>query len=133
PASLQNQIQLLSSRGLAEKVIAKLKLEDDPEFNPAMARPGLGQLLSDLRAILNPRNWFENGATALQRPHDRVLDNFAKHVGAGPNGLSTAITVTATSRDADKAARIANEMVSAYIADQIAIKRNAAGSASSWL
>lgn len=133
PASLQNQIQLLSSRGLAEKVIARLKLEDDPEFNPAMARPGLGQLLTDLRAVLNPRNWFDNGAAAAQRPHDRVLDNFAKHVGAGANGLSTAITVTATSRDAGKAARIANEMVNAYIADQIAIKRNAAGSASSWL
>jgi uncharacterized protein involved in exopolysaccharide biosynthesis/Mrp family chromosome partitioning ATPase len=133
PASLQNQIQLLSSRSLAEKVIAKLKLEDDPEFNPAMARPGLGQLLSDLRAILNPRNWFDNGAAAPQRPHDRVLDNFAKHVSAGANGLSTAITVTATSRDAGKAARIANEMVNAYIADQVAIKRNAAGSASSWL
>lgn len=131
PASLQNQIQLLSSRGLAEKVIARLKLEDDPEFNPAMARPGLGQLLADLKAILNPRNWFDNGGA--QRPHDRVLDNFAKHVGAGANGLSTAITVTATSRDAAKAARIANEMVNAYIADQIAIKRNAAGTASSWL
>jgi len=133
PASLQNQIQLLSSRGLAEKVIARLKLEDDPEFNPAMARPGLGQLMTDLRAVLNPRNWFDNGAAAAQRPHDRVLENFAKHVGAGANGLSTAITVTATSRDANKAARIANEMVNAYIADQIATKRNAAGTASSWL
>ena len=133
PASLQNQIQLLSSRDLAEKVIARLKLEDDPEFNPAMARPGLSQLMTDLRAVLNPRNWFDNGAAAALRPHDRVLDNFAKHVGAGANGLSTAITVTATSRDADKAARIANEVVNAYIADQIATKRNAAGTASSWL
>jgi uncharacterized protein involved in exopolysaccharide biosynthesis/Mrp family chromosome partitioning ATPase len=133
PASLQNQIQLLSSRDLAEKVIARLKLEDDPEFNPAMARPGVGQLMTDLRAVLNPRNWFDNGAATAQRPHDRVLDNFAKHVGAGANGLSTAITVTATSRDADKAARIANDVVNVYIADQIATKRNAAGAASSWL
>ncbi|HEX2761483.1 MAG TPA: GumC family protein, partial [Rhizomicrobium sp.] len=133
PASLQNQIQLLSSRDLAEKVIARLKLEDDPEFNPAMARPGVGQLMTDLRAVLNPRNWFDNGAATAQRPHDRVLENFAKHVGAGANGLSTAITVTATSRDADKAARIANDVVNVYIADQIATKRNAAGAASSWL
>jgi uncharacterized protein involved in exopolysaccharide biosynthesis/Mrp family chromosome partitioning ATPase len=133
PASLQNQIQILTSRDLAEKVIARLKLEDDPEFNPSMARPGLGQLAADLRAVLNPRNWFDNGAAAAQRPHDRVLDNFAKHVSADANGLSTAITVMATSRDAAKAARIANEMANAYIADQIAIKRGAAGNASSWL
>ncbi|MES2256501.1 MAG: Wzz/FepE/Etk N-terminal domain-containing protein [Pseudomonadota bacterium] len=132
PASLQNQIQLLTSRGLAEKVIAKLKLEDDPEFNPALAPPGIGQLMVDLKAVFNPRNWFDDGTNAL-RPRDRILDNFAKHVSAGANGLSTAITVSATSRDASKAARIANEMANAYIADQIATKRNAAGSASTWL
>ncbi len=54
-------------------------------------------------------------------------------MSAGANGLSTAITVTATSRDAGKAARIANEVVHTYIGDQIAIKRSAAGNAASWL
>ena len=65
--------------------------------------------------------------------HDRTLDNFQKHISVGANGLSTAITVTATSRDAAKAARIANAMVNAYIADQVATKRNAASGASVWL
>src|ERR1700761_7387953 len=109
PASLQNQIQILTSRDLAAKVVAKLKLEDDPEFNPALARPGIGQVLSDLSAALNPRNWFarDDAGTEAQRLHDRVLDTFAKHVDAEANGLSTAISVTATSRDAAKAAHIA--------------------------
>jgi uncharacterized protein involved in exopolysaccharide biosynthesis/Mrp family chromosome partitioning ATPase len=135
PASLQNQIQILTSRDLAAKVVAKLKLEDDPEFNPALARPGFGQVLSDIGAALNPRNWFakDDAAIETQRLHDRVLDTFAKHVDAGANGLSTAISVTATSRDAAKAAHIANAMVDAYIADQIATKRNAAGGATVWL
>ncbi|HEX4177544.1 MAG TPA: Wzz/FepE/Etk N-terminal domain-containing protein, partial [Rhizomicrobium sp.] len=89
PASLQNQIQILTSRDLAAKVIAKLRLEDDPEFNPALARPGIGQVLSDLSAALNPRNWFgkDDAGTETQRLHDRVLDVFAKHVDAGANGL----------------------------------------------
>src|SRR6202000_1688201 len=135
PASLQNQIQILTSRDLAAKVVAKLKLEDDPEFNPALARPGIGQVLSDLSAALNPRNWFarDDAGTEAQRLHDRVLDTFAKHVDAEANGLSTAISVTATSRDAAKAAHIANGLVDAYIADQIATKRNAASGATLWL
>src|ERR1700743_302942 len=135
PASLQNQIQILTSCDLAAKVVAKLKLEDDPEFNPALARPGFGQVLSDISAALNPRNWFakDDAATETQRLHDRVLDIFAKHVDAGANGLSTAISVTATSRDAAKAAHIANGLVDAYIADQIATKRNAAGGATGLL
>ena len=123
PATLQNQIQILTSRELAAKVVDRLKLEDDPEFNPALARPGLGQLAADLGAALNPRNWFGEWRRRIQRLHDRILDNFVKHVSAGANGLSTAITVTATSRDAAKAARIANALVDAYIADQVATKR----------
>ncbi len=135
PATLQNQIQILTSRDLAAKVVDRLKLEDDPEFNPALARPGFGQLAADLGAALNPRNWLDNGdATSnSQRLHDRILDNFAKHVSAGANGLSTAMTVSATSRDAAKAARIANALVDAYIADQVATKRKAASGAGFWL
>src|SRR5580692_8112007 len=36
PASLQNQIQILQSRDLAERVIVKLKLYDDPEFTKSV-------------------------------------------------------------------------------------------------
>ncbi len=134
PASLQNQIQLLTSRDLASRVVAKLRLEDDPEFNPALARPGAGQLIADLTATFNPRNWFgDDTENSAQRLRDRVLDNFQKHVGAGANGLSTAITVTATSRDAAKAARIANTIVNTYIADQVVAKRNAGSGATAWL
>ena len=135
PASLQNQIQILASRDLAAKVVAGLKLEEDPEFNPALAEPGMGQVINDLGLALNPRNWFagDSAVSATQRLHERVLDNFQKHVGAGANGLSTAITVTATSRDPVKASRIANALVDGYIDDQIATKRNAAQRSSDWL
>src|SRR5436309_1293265 len=35
PASVQNQIQILTSRDLASRVVDKLGLENDPEFNGA--------------------------------------------------------------------------------------------------
>ena len=59
PASLQNQIQILTSRDLASQVAAKLGLQDDPEFNPLLAPPGIGRLMTDLGAALNPRAWFD--------------------------------------------------------------------------
>lgn len=135
PASLQNQIQILTSRDLATQVVAGLRLQDDPEFNSLLVAPGLGRLLTDLGAALNPRDWFDGADINAnsQRVHDRTLDNFQKHISVGANGLSTAITVMATSRDAAKAARIANALVNAYIADQVATKRNAASVASAWL
>jgi succinoglycan biosynthesis transport protein ExoP len=135
PASLQNQIQILTSRDLAARVVASLKLDEDSEFNPALADPGLGQVMTDLGQALSPRNWFagNDAISGAERLHARVLDNFQKHVGAGANGLSTAITVTATSRDPVKAPRIANTLVDAYIDDQIATKRNAALHSMDWL
>ncbi len=39
PASLQNQIQILTSRDLAARVVASLKLDEDSEFNPALPTP----------------------------------------------------------------------------------------------
>ena len=135
PASLQNQIQILTSRDLAAKVVAGLKLEEDAEFNPALAEPGIGQVIADLGQALSPRNWFGGNDTisGAERLHERVLDNFQKHISAGANGLSTAITVMATSREPVKASRIANALVDAYIDDQIATKRTAAQRSSEWL
>src|SRR5579863_2829903 len=101
PASVQNQIQILTSRDLAGNVVDRLKLIDDPEFNPALGRPGMVQVLGEMLSLLNPRNWIEGepaATTGLLR--ERVIDNFRQHVSADAQGLSTAITITATSRDA---------------------------------
>ena len=46
--------------------------------------------------MLNPRNWFDDGIplTDNHGVHDRILENFPKHVTADANGLSTAITLS---------------------------------------
>ncbi len=48
-------------------------------------------------------------------------------------GLSTAITITATSHDASKAAQIANTLADAYVKSQIATKVSAASATTGWL
>ncbi|HEY0283442.1 MAG TPA: exopolysaccharide transport family protein, partial [Rhizomicrobium sp.] len=131
--SVQNQIQVLSSRELAERVIGKLKLYDDPEFNPALngnAAPGIG----DVVRLLNPANWGapRPGAGAgYQR--DAIVNAFLNRLDVSALGLSTSITVTFTSRDPAKAARIANALADAYTEDQVAIKVSAARKATQWL
>ncbi|MGY9106424.1 MAG: Wzz/FepE/Etk N-terminal domain-containing protein, partial [Alphaproteobacteria bacterium] len=36
PSSVENQIQILTSRGLAGRVVDTLNLQNDPEFNPRL-------------------------------------------------------------------------------------------------
>ena len=135
PATLQNQIQILTSRELAHTVIEKLDLNRDPEFNPQLARPGIAQIAGEIAALFNPRNWNDDSTAALDNNvlNDRLTDNFARHVTAEANGLSTAITLTVTSRDPVKAARIANALAGAYIDEQIDVKRGAADTTTGWL
>ncbi len=134
PASVQNQIQILSSRELAWTVIDRLKLMDDPEFNPAIAQPSLVELLGEMISLLNPGNWFENVTFANSTlSRERVIDRFRRHVSADSEGLSTSIAITATSRDAAKAALIANTMADAYVTSQVADKIGTTTATTDWL
>jgi uncharacterized protein involved in exopolysaccharide biosynthesis/Mrp family chromosome partitioning ATPase len=130
PATLQNQIQILSSRELAGQVVDRLHLTDDPEFNAAAGRPGLAAVLS----LLNPRNWFGDDSTLpATRQRDRTIDAFLKHVTVSAQGLSTAVTVTVTSQNPDKAALLANTLADAYVESQVAAKVKATAATTGWL
>jgi polysaccharide biosynthesis transport protein len=134
PAAVQNQIQIITSRELSSNVVDRLKLMGDPEFNPAVAQPSLVELLGEIVSLLNPRNWFENITPAdgtLSR--DRVIDAFQRHIAADAQGLSTSITITATSRDPAKAALIANTMANAYVTSQVADKIGTTTATTDWL
>src|SRR5882757_870392 len=75
PAAVQNQIQIITSRDLASTVVDRLKLYDDPEFNPGLAQPSLVELVGEMFALLNPKNWFENETPVSGNlGRDRVVD-----------------------------------------------------------
>src|SRR5580700_492875 len=126
PVSVQNQIQIITSRDLAATVVDQQKLTDDPEFNPALLQPNMIELVGELASFLNPKNWFQEqpvASRAFQR--GRVIENFLRHVDVDAQGLSTAITITVTSRDASKAAQLANALANAYVKSQVATKISA--------
>ncbi|MBS0275697.1 MAG: hypothetical protein JSR55_15255 [Proteobacteria bacterium] len=109
PVSVQNQIQILTSRDLAARVIADMKLYEDPEF----AKP--------------------DAITGQMPSADAVIDGFERHLTAEAVGLSTTINVTFKSRDAKKAAAIANAIASAYLADQVNFEDEATRNTTTWL
>lgn len=120
PSSLQNQIQILTSRDLASEVIAKLKLYNDPEFNSALKSGGAG--------------WLRGSSTLdVAAARDQIINAFDKNLAVATEGLSTTLTVTFTSHDPVKAALIANTVADTYIDDQIASKREVGDKTTAWL
>jgi uncharacterized protein involved in exopolysaccharide biosynthesis/Mrp family chromosome partitioning ATPase len=133
PATMQNQIQLLTSRELAGQVVDQLHLVDDPEFNDTLHSDS-NSVLRDLTHALNPRNWFADDTSPSQsRQRDQVIDAFLKHISASAQGLSTAVTLTATSHDANKAAAMANALAQAYVDSQVKLKMQATQATTGWL
>jgi Uncharacterized protein involved in exopolysaccharide biosynthesis len=126
PSSVQNQIQVLSSRDLAMKVIAKLHLETDPEFNPAL---GGGKALD-----LNPLHLLRPAAAPWAGDtNDGIVSAFLSRLDVSQLGVSTSIEVAFKSADPQKAARIANALAESYTNDQVSVKVGAARKASQWL
>lgn len=122
--SVQNQIQVLSSRDLALQVIDKLKLYSDGEFNPA---------LSGSAPSLNPLSYLRGTQKPSGNARDNVVNAFLSRLDVSAQGISTTIEVRFTSTDPQKAARIANALAKTYTEDQVAIKVEASRKAAAWL
>lgn len=125
PAAVQNQIQVLSSRDLALKVIDRLHLDADPEFNPALGGGGLPDL--------NPLHYLRGRGGGPADGREAAVTSFLNHLDVSSLGVSTSLEVSFRSKDPAKAARIANALAKAYTEDQIAVKREAARQAAGWL
>jgi uncharacterized protein involved in exopolysaccharide biosynthesis/Mrp family chromosome partitioning ATPase len=126
PATMQNQIQILESRELAEHVVDRLELQNDPEFNGTLSAPGLG-------ALVDPRNWGGNVPSGGSRQREQIIEAFQRSIWAEQNGLSTSITVGARARDPEKAARLANALAAAYVEGQLNRKQNSSSQTTEWL
>lgn len=126
PASVQNQVEILTSRKLVGRVVDKLHLREDPEFNPDL-QSGF------FPATFNPAKWFSGSKTNADIQRNEVIDKVLKQLTVDPVGVSTAIDVTFDAEERGKAPRIANAIADAYVEDQLNAKFEATQKATQWL
>ena len=124
-AAVESQVEIITSTALARKVITAMKLEDDPEF----ARPSWSdEIGSALRTLLG------GDSGALQRTKDeRLISNVQKNLTVRRRGQTYVLEINFYAKEAAKAARIANAVAQAYLADQREVNSNTTASASEWL
>ncbi|MFQ5958832.1 MAG: GumC family protein, partial [Alphaproteobacteria bacterium] len=152
----ETQAAIIASRVLAEKVIDRLNLVDDPLFNPSLRPPSDGLLarlnLRNLRfSDLIPDSWraalHDSGAGDALEEEDapltpeqerqllrkHVIDVYLSRLSAVPSDSSRVITVGFVSEDPETAVRAANTAVEMYIADQVRAKSEQTELANAWL
>src|SRR6185312_4045967 len=107
-SAVDTQVEVLRSNALALDVVKRLKLYNDPEFNPGMA-PGLFGTAPAHAPTANP------DARTLARVTNTVMSK----MWARRAGLTYVVQVGFNSRSPRKAADIANVIMDTYLKRQL--------------
>jgi succinoglycan biosynthesis transport protein ExoP len=123
--AVTSQVQLILSRDLAREVIAKLKLYELREFDPARGGVSLiKRVLGTLGIIKNPLR---------MTPEERTLDAYFARLNVYPVEKSRVIVIDFLSQNPELAARVANAIADAYIERQRQATQQQASAAGEWL
>ncbi|MEM9492420.1 MAG: GumC family protein, partial [Myxococcota bacterium] len=146
---LESELLIIESDTLLERVVDKLRLDRDPEYNPRLATPSeMDQLIESKKAQVKaliglgvtdkeaeaaepaPPPNPELRAAEDRRRAIRILRGKLRARQLSP---AYAISVQVTSANPVRAALIANTVADQYVVDQLEAKYDAARRASSWL
>lgn len=145
-ATIESEIQVLQSRSLAERVVKRLRLYEDPEFNGRLRAPtfktrflkslSLKNLLpADVQEILSlnddaPPDAVEN---ILMRERIALVDGLLSRLLISRVGRSRVIAITVLHTEPARASEIANTVADLYIVEQLEAKFEATRRAAKWL
>lgn len=123
--AVTSQVQLVLSRDLARRIIAKNHLADLPEFDPVLRGT------SPLRTVLS---LFGIGRDPLRMTaEERVMEAYYDRLVAYAVDKSRVITIEFQSVDPDLAARVANSIAEGFLELQQGARQDQARSAVQWL
>ena len=122
---LQTQIEILKSRQIAERVVAKLDLAKNPLLDPRQQKPSLW------------RKWFPSSRDDQKLTDEAVSKMIASEIESGlkiePVRNSTVVKISFDSPDKTLAARIPNAVADAYIESDLEAKVQMTQKANEWL
>jgi len=124
-ALIENQMRIMRSRPVLSRVVEALHLDNDPEFNGAGHRVGLGEVLAMVRAIVSG-----DARTAGEQRAATAGKALAERVEIERSGKTFVVEVSARTEDPAKSALIANTVVDVYFEQAALLQSESAGRAS---
>jgi polysaccharide biosynthesis transport protein len=118
---LQTQIKVFQSESMAERVVAKLKLENRPE------------LLEATGIISKLRERYGGSASPESNSHDRALRQVIANLKVRPAGQTRVIEILYDCPDPQLAADVANVVVDEYILRFLELRGSTNQSTTEWL
>lgn len=125
-STIDTQVRVIESRAVARRVVDRLGLLADPEFNyRLLPQKKRGFDLANLLKGAKPGATPTDRAAGPQRVLEDVTDSVRGRISARRSGLTYVVDIAFTSTDPEKSARIANAVAQEYIAAGLETKYNA--------
>lgn len=135
-SEVNSEVEVLQARSLMGKVVDRLDLVSDPEFNGSLREPSsideLKDSIKDILGLSVPAIVLSEAEQAA-RTRDTVISNLLEATTIRNIPLSLVFQVTVETENARKTARIADTIVELYILNQIEVKFEATEQATIWL
>ncbi len=140
-AIVDTEVEIIRSRSIAEKIVARLDLINSPEFNPRLTEPttfdelkyNLKSALSGIFGRRDAPSVPNDEALDARIEMDIVVDIFLSKTDAYRIGTTYGIAISANSTDPKLAAAIANELADQYLIEQLDAKYEATRRANAWI
>jgi succinoglycan biosynthesis transport protein ExoP len=123
-AIVENQVRVLTSSTVLNKVVEKLNLESDPEFNGRAGGVSLNPL-DFVRSLLSR----SDGAAEPGMLRATAATNLAENLSVERTGKTFVVLIHATSLESEKAALIANTMTDVFLQTSGAMQADTASRA----
>ena len=142
-ATINTEVQVIRSRGLIEKLVKKLDLTNDPEFNPRLRPPDTSfSLIKTVRGAIRWARGTDTPAKPATAPDpdvqatnllNNVVDRLIARIRVSNIERTRVFELSVTTRNPRKSALIANTLADLYVLDQIEVKFAATENATQWL
>ncbi|RMH39063.1 MAG: chain-length determining protein, partial [Alphaproteobacteria bacterium] len=134
-ATINTELEVMTSRGLVRKLVERENLVADPEFNATLREPPRFTI-GTLRRMV--REWVLGPVPPAPPPTaEQVLDQTVaavrSRIAAANKRNSYVFTLSVTTTDPKKSARLANALADLYILNQLDAKFEATRQATDWL
>lgn len=146
-AFLDTEVEILRSRALATKVVRRLDLMEDPDFNITLREPtSTDRRLSQISSFFGGLTSFGRNdaaeevgeepadpAAAAKSEFEDVVTAVAEAFDINRVGSTYLIEITASNGDPEKASLLANTLSQVYLDNQLDTKYDATRRAQEWL
>ena len=130
PLNVTSETERLLSRSIAERVIRELRLDEWPEFNPALQK---ASLIDEIRAMLRGLVDRERPSSSVRSDIEPIIPKFYKALRVWRDGQGDVIQIGFDASDPELAASVPNRLISIYLEERKESLRGRLDAAEDWI